>query len=231
MKKITMIFLLFSLLAYGKEYNIGDNITLKIQGDISKNQIEKAFKPYENVDITKSNNEYIVSFTSYKVGVNKIKIGNTNLKIDIKSTLTKKDKELKKDLLNKENKFIIKDYPYKSIGSFIVGLFLIILSIVLFILKRNRDPFNIYNKNIKNINMDKWKEELSYSLRNYIDGEYKSNFLNGEYNLDKLTFEDIEFIKKLDYLKFSKNSDNDYEKYKEKSMEIIERLRKERKND
>lgn len=231
MRKITMIFLLFSLLAYGKEYNIGDNITLKIQGDISKNQIEKAFKPYENVDITKSNNEYIVSFTSYKVGVNKIKIGNTNLKIDIKSTLTKKDKELKKDLLNKENKFIIKDYPYKSIGSFIVGLFLIILSIVLFILKRNRDPFNIYNKNIKNINMDKWKEELSYSLRNYIDGEYKSNFLNGEYNLDKLTFEDIEFIKKLDYLKFSKNSDNDYEKYKEKSMEIIERLRKERKND
>lgn len=231
MKKITMIFLLFSLLAYGKEYNIGDNITLKIQGNISKNQIEKAFKPYENVDITKSNNEYIVSFTSYKVGVNKIKIGNTNLKIDIKSTLTKKDKELKKDLLNKENKFIIKDYPYKSIGSFIVGLFLIILSIVLFILKRNRDPFNIYNKNIKNINMDKWKEELSYSLRNYIDGEYKSNFLNGEYNLDKLTFEDIEFIKKLDYLKFSKNSDNDYEKYKEKSMEIIERLRKERKND
>lgn len=231
MKKITMIFLLFSLLAYGKEYNIGDNITLKIQGDISKNQIEKAFKPYENVNITKSNNEYIVSFTSYKVGLNKIKIGNTNLKINIKSTLTKKDKELKKDLANKENKFIIKDYPYKSIGSFIVGLFLIILSIVLFILKRNRDPFNIYNKNIKNINMDKWKDELSYSLRNYIDGEYKSNFLNGEYNLDKLTFEDIKFIKKLDYLKFSKNSDNDYEKYKEKSMEIIERLRKERKND
>ncbi|WP_297406533.1 hypothetical protein [uncultured Cetobacterium sp.] len=231
MKKITMIFLLFSLLAYGKEYNIGDNITLKIQGDISKNQIEKAFKPYKNVDITKSNNEYIVSFTSYKVGVNKIKIGNTNLKIDIKSTLTKKDKELKKDLANKENKFIIKDYPYKTIGSFIVGLFLIILSIILFILKRNRDPFNIYNKNIKNINMDKWKDELSYSLRNYIDGEYKSSFLNGEYNLDKLTFEDIEFIKKLDYLKFSKNSDNDYEKYKEKSMEIIERLRKERKND
>ena len=89
MKKITMIFLLFSLLAYGKEYNIGDNITLKIQGDISKNQIEKAFKPYENVDITKSNNEYIVSFTSYKVGVNKIKIGNTNLKINIKSNKLK----------------------------------------------------------------------------------------------------------------------------------------------
>ncbi|MGL4785521.1 MAG: hypothetical protein ACRC2Q_01360, partial [Cetobacterium sp.] len=96
MKKIVIgIFLLLSLLSFSKEYNIGDKITLKIEGTISKSEIEKALEDYKISSLEKDKDDsYIVTFTTYKVGENEIQIGNKKLKIDVVSTIEPSEKEI-----------------------------------------------------------------------------------------------------------------------------------------
>ena len=133
MKKLLgVIFLIFSFLSFSEDYYIGDNITLKISGVSSKNEIEKAFEDYKVKDIEKtSDNEYIVEFTTFKTGENQIKIGDKLLKFNVSSAISEKDTNIYESLAKKENMYVKKDYPYIVIYSVIFGTFLLALFIAL----------------------------------------------------------------------------------------------------
>ncbi|MEG0301136.1 MAG: hypothetical protein RSA57_09400 [Cetobacterium sp.] len=232
MKKIIFVFMLLSLLSFSKEYNIGDQITIKISGDITKNEIETAFKDYKINNIKKDENFYIVNFTSYKVGKNEVVIGNKKLNIDIISTINDSENEIYQNLADPNNRYVEKDYPHMFILSGIAGLIAFLTGILMIIVDRARDPYIIFKKRISKINDANWREEISFELRTFIDNTLKTNFLGGEYILKSpIIEEDINFIKKLDYVKFSSNKDGDYLKYRDQAIEIVERLRKELKNN
>ena len=128
MKKITIgIFLLLSLLSFGKEYNIGDKITLKIEGVINKSEIEKALKDYKISSLEKDKDgSYIVTFSTYKVGENEIQIGDKKLKIDVVSTIEPSEKEIYEALSNPNNTYIETDYPHMGILATIAGIIAVI---------------------------------------------------------------------------------------------------------
>lgn len=233
MKKIIFsIFLLISLLSFGKTYNIGDKITLKIEGDINKNEIEKSLEDYKIDSLSKDKNgDYIVTFTTYKVGENEIQLGNKKLKIDVVTTIEPSEKEIYEALSNPNNIYIEKDYPHMGILATIAGIIAIITAFFMHLVDRAKNPYVIFKKGMSKVNDDNWREKISLELRRYIDNMYQTNFLGGEYLIiPPLTEEDIMFIKDMDYLKFSPNRSGDCLEYKKRAFEIVERLRKEKKN-
>lgn len=233
MKKITIgIFLLLSLLSFGKEYNIGDKITLKIEGVINKSEIEKALKDYKISSLeTDKDGSYIVTFSTYKVGENEIQIGDKKLKIDVVSTIEPSEKEIYEALSNPNNTYIETDYPHMGILATIAGIIAVITAFFMHLVDRAKDPYIIFKKGMSKVNESNWKEKISLELRRYIDNMYGTNFLGGEYKIVyPITEEDIDFIKNMDYLKFAPNRDGDYLEYKKRTFEIVERLRKEKKN-
>lgn len=233
MKKIVVsIFLLLSFLSFSKEYNIGDKIILKIEGNVSKSEIEKALEDYKISSLEKNKDgTYTVIFTTYKVGENEIQLGNKKLKIDVVSTIEPSEKEIYEALSNPNNIYIEKDYPHMGLLATIAGLIAIITAFFMHLVDRAKNPYIIFKKGMSKVNESNWKEEISLQLRRYIDSMYGTNFLGGEYKaVYPVTKEDIEFIKDMDYLKFAPNRDGNYSEYKNRAFEIVERLRKEKKN-
>lgn len=233
MKKIAMgIFLLLSLSAFSKEYNIGDKITLKIDGDISKSEIEKSLEDYNVSSLEKDKDgSYIVTFTTYKVGENEIQLGDKKIKIDVVSTLDPSEKEIYEALSNPNNAYIETDYPHLGILATVAGVIAVVTAFLMHLVDRAKNPYIIFKKGMSKVNELNWKEKISLELRRYIDNMYGTNFLGGEYiKIDPLIDEDIDFIKNMDYLKFAPNRDGNYLECKERTFEIVERLRKEKKN-
>ncbi|MGL5581513.1 MAG: hypothetical protein ACRDCE_11200 [Cetobacterium sp.] len=242
MKKIKLlalfIFIFLSLLSFGDEikenkYYVGDKIVLKISGDISSEDIKEHMKEFKIYSLDKEkDSSYIVTFSSYEVGEKEIILGDKRLKLLISSSLTEEDREPFKELSDLNNMYVEKDYPYLAIISGMSGIFTILLAIALYIINRLKNPYIIFKKGISKVNENNWTEKISLELRKYIDSVYKTNFLGGDYKLvSLLTHNDIDFIQKMDYLKFDPNtvsSDEKYLEYKKKAVEIVEKLRKEK---
>ncbi|WP_418964253.1 hypothetical protein [Cetobacterium sp.] len=205
---------------------------MKIEGDISKNDIEKALKDYKISSLERDKDgTYTVTFTTYKVGENEIQLGDKKLKIDVVSTVGPDEKDIYEALSNPNNTYIETDYPHIGILATIAGVIAIITAFFMHLVDRAKDPYIIFKKGMSKVNDSNWKERISLELRRYIDNMYSTNFLGGEYNvIYPLTKEDIEFIKDMDYLKFAPNREGDYSEYKKRAFEIVERLRKEKKN-
>lgn len=231
-KLIISLFFMISLLCFSKEYNIGDKITLQISGKIDKNQIESSLKDYKIDSILKDDEgNFIVTFTTYKVGENEVVLGDKKLKIDVVSTIDESDENIYDALSNPNNQYIENDYPHMGILSLIAGVLIIITGIAMYLIDRAKNPYIIFKKEIEKTDSNNWRENISLSLRKYIDSIFFSNFLGGEYTIiSPLTEDDIKFIKELDYLKFSNKKDGDYLEYKSKAIEIVEKIRKEKKN-
>ena len=231
-KVVTGLFLFLSLLSFSKEYNIGDKITLKIEGAIEKSQIEKALEDYKISSLEKNKDgSYTVVFTTYKVGENEIQIGNKKLKIDVVPTIEASEKEIYDALSNPNNIYIENDYPHMGILATIAGAIALLTAFFMHLVDRAKNPYIIFKKGMTKVTETNWKEKISLELRKYIDSVYGTNFLGGEYKrIYSLTEQDIEFIKNMDYLKFAPNRDWDYLEYKKRALETVERLRKEKKN-
>lgn len=234
MKKILIyLFLILSLTSFSQTYNIGDKITLKISGEINREEIKKAFKNYKIYSIKSTDNQdYIIKFTSFKTGKQTISLGNTNINFDITPTIKKNDNKIYSDMKILKNRYKEKQYPLFSIFLGLLGITFLIISIIIFLMDRKKNPYLNFIKQIEKIDNLNWREKISFELRMYIDKVYKTNFLNGEYiKFPELTDEDIIFIQKLDYLKFSTNRDGNQQKYKDRAIEIVEKLRKEKKKN
>lgn len=232
-EKLVGIFLLFSLLSFAKTYNIGDKITLKIDGEVNKSEIEKSLEDYKIDSLSEEKDgSFIVTFTTYKVGENEVVLGDKKLKIDVVSTIEPNEKEIYEALSNPNNRYIDQDYPHMGILTILAGVIAVITAFFMYLVDRAKNPYVIFKKGMSKVTNDNWREKVSLELRRYIDNSYNTNFLGGEYKLvSPLEEEDIEFIKKMDYLKFAPNRDGECSEYKRKALEIVDRLRKEKKND
>lgn len=244
MKKIKnlviFIFMFFSILSFSEEmkkteYYVGDKIVLQISGDINNEEIKESLKDFKIFSSEKGkDNIYTVTFTSYSIGDKEIVLGDKKLKLRIASTLSDQEAEPYKELANQENNYDENDYPYLAIFLAMSGVTAILLSILLYIFDRLKNPYVIFKKGISKVNEENWTEKISLELRRYIDNVYNTNFLGGDYKaISSLKDDDIDFIQNMDYLKFNPNivySDDECAEYKKKAVEIVERVRKERKN-
>ncbi len=236
--KLIILFIIFSIAISAKEINIGDIITLKITG-MSKEEIMKSFEntefSIENMKAEK-NDTIILYIRGFKTGENVINIGNKEVTIDIKSVLSSEDKEIFINLSDESNKnLFLQQFPYIAIISGIatVGAFLLLVCNLQ--IKRKKEaqitPEEKFENNMKLLSTDKWFYEISYTLREYIDEKYNSNFINGIYKpLKNITDEDIQFIEWLDNYKFSKNRDDYFQQSKDKTFEIYEKIKEVKNN-
>lgn len=218
-------FIIITPLYSMNEYKLGDKIKLKLN-NVSQDKIMEKFskneKDYSLERITKdpSNpNATILEFRSFKLGENSIKLTDLpeeEIKFNIISNLEEKEKELHK------NSEIFLDYSDNSIKNGIKNIpYLLILGIIIFfigiylLLKKektiiNLTPYEKYYNGINNLSSD-YLYEISFLLREYLDSQLSTKFLKGHYERVKIndteliTKTDINFIKELDYSKFSKN--------------------------
>ncbi len=234
MKKIFgTMFLMFSFISFSNDYYIGEDIVLKISGISSKNEIEKSLENFKIRDIEKNtNDEYVVRFTSFNPGENLIKIGDKELKFNVLSSLSENDTKIYENLEKKENMYVEKDYPYLAIYSIESGIILLILGLYLVIRDILKNPFYIFRKDMRKVTKENWREKISLALRRCIDLNYNTNFLNGDYKIIGVISEnDIEFLKKLDYLKFSQDKAGDRTIYQKQATELVKKIKKGEKNN
>ena len=238
MKRIIMVFytVLFSL-TFSTEFKVGDEIKLKIS-NINEENAKQIFKEQSIEKISKEKDGIKIIFRDWTKGLKNFEINNQNLPIKIESNILPEEKEIfldynKGSILEKT----MEKKPYQAI----IGIILLIFGIILWILslkkEKIRTPEKIYQEKINNLT-ENYYFEASYCLREYIDAVYKTNFLNGSYReIGILNTEDIEFIKKLDYQKFSDfdnqtcNEDekivgNKKEELKDKVEEIVNKIKK-----
>lgn len=236
-KLIILLFFTSTLLLSAKDINIGDSINLKMSG-VSKEQVVEAFKNTD-FDIEKISDEkdgsIILTVRGFKVGENSVNIGNKNIVIDIKSVLTPEDKEIYIDLSDKSNKDLyLHKFPYISLISGIIAL-----GAVIFLLKGIKiekkakaiNPDERFEERMKMLSGDNWAFDVSYAIREYIDSQYRSHFLNGIYEeLKEINSEDIAFIQKLDSHKFSLEKGDFLDESRKRAFEIYNKIKGGKKN-
>lgn len=209
---------------------IGDKINLKIE-NLSQDEISQAFTDFH---IDKVQDEKI-SFRSFKIGENIIDLGENQINLNIKSTISPNDKDIYLNLSDmSDTKVINPNFPF---GFFIgASIFIIALIGILKNIMHRKKLDKILNpkekcRNILNNLSDNFLFEASFALREYIDFLYKTSFLSGNYiEIDNINKNDIEFFKSLDYYKFSKNNSHSKETVKERAFEIFKKLDKGDKN-
>ena len=238
MKQIIMVFCtVFFSLTFSTEFKVGDEIKLKIS-NINEENAKQIFKEQSIEKISKEKDGIIIIFRDWTKGLKNFEIKNQNLPVKIESNILPKEKEIfldynKGSILEKAMEKI----PYQAI----IGVIFLIVGIILWILspkkEKIRTPEEIYQEKINNLT-ENYYFEASYCLREYIDIVYKTNFLNGSYKeIGVLNTEDIEFIRKLDYQKFSdfdtqpyneneKIEGNKKEELKDKVEEIVNKIKK-----
>lgn len=216
MKKIIIFigFIIIFIYSYSKsemkEYKLGDKITVSIKNS-SIDEVKEALKNYQLEKIIEENGNIIVEIRSFNLGENNIKINDKDIKFNILTNITPEEKNIYLDLSDKSNKKMwTGNVPYILIVSF----FAFIGSLILIFKKEKRIVFltseEKFQNKIQNINQENYYYELSYLIREYIDSELKLNYLNGLYKENEIIDKkDIEFIKKLDYLKFSEEKNGD----------------------
>lgn len=214
-----------------KPIYIGDKINLKIE-NLSQDEISQAFKDFY---IDKVQDEKI-SFRTFKTGENIIDLGENQINLEITPTITSDDKNIYINLSDmSDTKVINPNFPF----SFIIGASIFIVSLVGIIknlihrkkLAKTLDPKEKCKNILNNLSGDNFPFEISFALREYIDKIYKTSFLSGIYmeinNIDK---KDIEFLKSLDYYKFSKDNSYDKELLKRRAWAIFNKLEEGDKN-
>ncbi|BDU50329.1 hypothetical protein [Haliovirga abyssi] len=188
MKKIISLIILLvvfsqSVFSSEKPIYIGDLIRLKISGDTSEKEIKNSFKDFEIEKIENIDGNYIIEFRSFNTGINKIKIGNKIIKIDVKTSLNKfKNKDVIENSLDNQN--IKKPIPV-TILLYISVLFLIILIIayiVYRIIKRKKDkkmsPKEYFELILKNKSSKNSLEVWSFALKKYLEKKFNVNIFD-----------------------------------------------------
>jgi hypothetical protein len=243
----------FSLLLFfitgvlsAREIFVGDLVSLHVTG-ISKKMALEAFEKLskeKDIKVEEIREEKIdgktgifISFRSFSLGENHLNLGKTKATIQVKSTLTDQDKERNYEIyLNREDADEKKIFwgwpPYQSILG--TGL---ILSGIFILLRRNqkkkavRNPFLTFEEEMQCLPIAECEYKISELLRELIDYQYRTHFLNGVYEVgNKITYADILYIEDLDHYKFSRKTSNSVN-YRQKSIkmayEIFQRLREE----
>lgn len=229
MKLIMLVIISASI--YAKDINVGDLITLSIDGS-SKEEIQEAFhtSKLELDSIEKKDNGYIVRFRSFNVGETPLLIGNKKLIIDTKSVITKDDKEIYPNLSDKsdEKLYNIKFPGYMVVAGLIGAGSLIYLISGMKFKKREKElsPEEKFQRRLENISDETWPFDVSIAIRKYIDSVLNTHFTSGIYKpAGPVNQDDIDFLLFLDNYKFSGKNDNIKDESITKIKKIHDKLR------
>lgn len=208
------IFITLTVFSNTRDIYVGDLITLNVTG-ISKEEILKNFENSDIVieKINPADKGFILLIRPLTVGEHKIKLRNNNLTFKVKTTLTEKERkgDIYKHLSNNQDLTLYKGkFPFYFLIFSIIGLFSLFKLLKIFKLKEKRLSADVkFHRVLNNLSDENWHFELSLAIREYIDAIYHTHFKNGIYTPVKdITIEDVNFLEKLDKLKFSQNMEN-----------------------
>lgn len=230
MKKI-IIFLLISSLLLAKDINVGDLVRVHISG-VEKDKIINEFKnsdlQLENLE--KTDEGYILSIRGYKPGDSSITLGDKKLTLSIKSVLDEKDNEIYPHLTdNGDTLLYSQNFPYQIVVGAILGILSLIYLIKTFKFRKKEkilSPEEKFKKILTELSENDWEFQLSMAIREYIDKNYQTHFINGKYEvIGMINSEDIKFINNLDRNKFSKENQLLKDETLKKVIEIYEKIR------
>lgn len=255
MKKslIAVLFIIFTLFSYSKEYYIGDKIKFKIETDKSESKIKEAFKEFEIEKIEKQDNGYIVTVLTFTTGKKKIVIDKNKFELDIKSAVDVKDNKIVEELdedssnLTNEN---INGIPYTFIIIIAILIFAccLVVIIIKFYKRMNKNPYAVLEREIEAAKKRDYFMDSVISFKNYIEKKSKLKISDkttseSEEELKKwiLSYEElniiVEIMKSADIYKFMQGEynretiDGHSKKIMESARKIEEKLKKKAKGD
>lgn len=231
MKKVILMFILLSSTIFCQNYHIGDKITLEITTPLTEQEVRDCFKDYTVYKLKPRKNGYQIIFTTFKVGENKINLDDNVISFMVDSTISKdKDLKIKNTLFDSSNKYIIKDYPYLTVLFFILAILFTTIATRMWIIDYRNKPYNKFLKRMEEVDSDNWRERISFCIRSYVDEAFKLKYLKGIYDVTDILNENrVNFIKKLDCLKFSNMvEDEEYKTTKDEAYKLVEELEQER---
>lgn len=215
MKKLVFLcFLLFSIITFSKDVNIGDLISIDVKG-VPKEEIYNAFEnnEFQLQEIKDNDNGYTVLFRPYFIGEKSLIIGNQKLNVITKTLLNGDEKNIYNNLSDKSDmKLYNIKFPYEVFVFGIlslISLIYLVANIARFKKEKRFSPDEIFNNKLNSLTEEHWPFELSMAIREYIDNKYKTHYINGFYSLiGNINDDDIDFLTYLDTYKFS-NDDQD----------------------
>jgi len=237
MKRIILLLLLVSTLAFGRDILIGDRIDLEIRG-AAGGDIRAAFNEFEIEEIRDTENGVVVGIRGYTPGKKTVVVGDKILTIDIKSSLEEGEDQIKGTLSDgSSDKMSEGSFPWV----FLTGASAAIISgtsLIYSCIKNKKraveekNPKKRFYKGLERVGED-YPYEISYLLREYGDVLLGGNLLSGRYEVEgkgRLS----EFLKRLDHAKFQKKTSENRDELIGKARELaldMEKIREELKGD
>lgn len=203
-----------------KELYFGEKVKIRTE-NIDENTLKEKLKGfYIEKTIKKSGDEgEELHLRNLSKEVKKIELGEKSYEIRTLSNLKEGEREIYEKLKNAPGEWV-----------FPAGIILLIFSILLFFWKgkkkKTATPMEEFRKRIENITGEEWSYETSLALREFLDRSLGTKFLQGIYEeKGVLISEDIQFLKDLDYIKYSgKNLNYQRENIIKRAREIAQKI-------
>ena len=227
MKKLLFLIFLVSQLALGRDILIGDRVNLLISGS-SEDKIREAFHSFEIEEISKKEDGIKVVIRAYKPGEQVVVIGDKRLVLNIRSSLEGEEKDIYPDLSDNSGRLLgSAPFPWIFASGLLLGFGALISLLWRFTGRRNKDMKHLSPRERFYLGLENLKEDytydISYLTREYADYLMGSNLLSGRYEGEReVPGELINFLSKLDRLKFARKSQGNREELVTKAKELIE---------
>ncbi|WP_010246550.1 hypothetical protein [Acetivibrio cellulolyticus] len=179
---ILSLFFVFSSVCISAEERsiyVGDLIQLKIESqNLTLDEITDKFKDFEIVNVSDITNGYLLTLRSFETGEKTVQIGDKEIKIVIKSTLSEIErKEVYEGNLNPQGTGFYLQWKYILFA--LIGIFLLTggLNIWLFLKKRKDSSLKPHQRFINSISdlsidQDDYLVKLTVCFKEYIEATY-----------------------------------------------------------
>ncbi|HEY9060231.1 MAG TPA: hypothetical protein VIO64_06985 [Pseudobacteroides sp.] len=158
---------------------IGDVIELKVTSqNITIEELRDKFKDFEIIDIKENDDSFLLALRSFEPGEKTVRIGNREVKINVKSTL----KELKREGIYEGDTLPVaagSSIGWKYVLFAFIGITLVTGGFNLWwLLKRRKksrmDPYGLFKMQAKGVSLDDrdYLVQLTKSFKEYIETVY-----------------------------------------------------------
>ncbi len=158
---------------------VGDLIELKVQSqDLTLDEIKEKFKDFELINTSDTSGGYILTLRSFETGEKTVQLGDTEIKIIVKSTLDEIERTgiYEGDLNPQGTGFYL---PWKNIFISLAGMFLVTSGINLWIFLKKRkasslSPYQYFIKGISDLSIeqDDYLVSLTSHFKEYLESTY-----------------------------------------------------------
>ncbi|OPZ89742.1 MAG: hypothetical protein BWY74_02599 [Firmicutes bacterium ADurb.Bin419] len=223
---LSLLLVIPSIYASAEERSIyvGDLIRLKVQSEeLTMDEIKEKFKDFEIVDVSDNSDGYLLTLRSFETGEKTVQLGDTEIKIVVKSTLDEIERsEVYEGDLNPQDTGFY--FQWKYVFFSLVGIFLVSVGINLWLYLKKRkasslSPYQHFMKEISDLSIDQddYLVSLTACFKRYLESTY-SFIIRGKTSteiiyeishipgLNEKIPEIKSWLNETDYYKFSANT-------------------------